>query len=318
MISPSLCCEKLAKQGKMQIMMKSESLDDLKKIFILKSIIELKSLNKTAQRHKVTVSAISQTLKSLELKVGAPLLVRKKSNFEPTETAVALVKKSEPAFQLISQIFHQESDCVLKMDYLDLGAYESLALRVIPQLSSKIHADFPEIRLNFQISRTGQLIKKVRSGELCMALVAETDLGDDLRSDHVADDELGLFYCQNTFGELQLEDLAKYPLGSIAPGDDGVQGYFKQFTQQFPGFKPTVICDSFEILRNLTEKGQVVATLPRRVASCSQKPLSEIRPRGEKWFTGSHSINLVSLKTCDQAEIDYIVKILQEIYQQLG
>ena len=312
-----LCCEKSSEQGRLGKIMKSDSLDDLKKIFILKSVIELKSLNKTAQRHKVTVSAISQTLKSLELKIGVPLLVRKKSNFEPTEKAIALVRKSEPAFQIIEQIFQTESDDALKIGSLDLGAYESLAMRVLPEFSSKIQKDFPDIKLNLQISRTGQLIKKVRSGELCMALVSETDLGSDLRSDHVASDELGLFYCQETFGEIQMKDLKNYPLGSIAPGDDGVQNYFKKFTNQFPGFRPMIVCDSFEILKSLTEKGQAVAILPRRVAASSKNNLTELKASSDKWFSGTHSINLVSLKTCDQTEIDYVVNILKSIYHKL-
>ena len=293
--------------------MKSDSLDDLKKIFVLKSVIELKSLNKTAQRHKVTVSAISQTLKSLEAKIGVPLLIRKKSNFEPTEKAVALVKKSEAAFQLIGEIFQDKNEATLQIGSLDLGTYESLAIRVLPEFSQKIQKDFPKVRLNFQISRTGQLIKKVRSGEICMAVVTETDLGTDLRIDHVSSDELGLFYSKQFFGDLQLKDLKDQPLGSIAPGDDGVQNYFKKFTNQFPNFKPSIVCDSFEILRNLIENGQAVAVLPRRVAALSKAPLSEIKITDPKWFNGSHSINLVSLKTCDQAEVDYIVMLLKTI-----
>lgn len=319
MESLGLCCEKSNEQGRLGKIMKSDSLDDLKKIFILKSVIELKSLNKTAQRHKVTVSAISQTLKSLEIKIGVPLLVRKKSNFEPTEKALALVRKSEPAFQIIGEIFNTDSkDQGLQIGSLDLGAYESLAMRVLPEFSLKIQKDFPEIKLNLQISRTGQLIKKVRTGELCMALVSETDLGTDLRSDHVATDELGIFYCKKTYGEIKFEDLKNYPLGSIAPGDDGVQTYFKKFTNQFSEFRPSIICDSFEILRNLTENGQAVALLPKRVAANSKTPLTELRSSQEKWNSGSHSINLVSLKTCDQAEIDYVVNILKVIYQNLG
>ncbi len=315
MDSLGLCCEKSLERGKVGKIMKSDSLDDLKKIFILKSLIELKSLSKTALRHKVTVSAISQTLKSLELKVGSPLVIRKKLNFEATEKALTLVHKSEPAFKLIEEIFNSDLEKGLQIGSLDLGAYESLAIRVLPEFSLKVQKDFPEIKLNFHISRTGNLVKKVRSGELCMALVVESDQSKDLRSDNVATDELGLYYCPKVFGKIDPRDLINYPMGSIAPGEDGTQNYFKKFTDQFSGFRPTVICDSFEILRNFTENGQAISILPKRVAAGAKNILEEVRPSQDKWFTGKHSINIVSLKSCDQSEIDYVVSIFKSIYE---
>ena len=60
------------------------NVDQIKKLWVLDLIIQSGSLRKAALQAKVSPSAVSQTLSSLERSIGRPLLVRSKGGVTPT------------------------------------------------------------------------------------------------------------------------------------------------------------------------------------------------------------------------------------------
>ncbi len=306
------CCYK-GQQGTKDMKMNSQDFDDLKKIFILKTLVQTGSLIKTAREHRVTASAISQTIKSLEIRVGTTLIVRKDKSWNLTNVGVEWIQKCEPIFKSMEGFFGDSQHVKdLNIKSISLGTYESIALRMVPALTKKIKLDFPKIKLQFHISRTADLVKRLRSGELCLAVVTEIEFDADLKSEILFEDSLGLYVSPQTKGDSGWEQLSMMNHGVISGGQDGLPHYFKEFLRQIPKFQANVVCDSFEVLREMAEVGETVVVLPRRVAAKSKDRLRDITPKNLK-HSGKHKIYLLALKDCDQREYSYVAKVLTSL-----
>jgi len=306
--------------------MKSYRYEDIRKILIAKTIAESGSMQKAARELKVTPSAVSQSLAALEKKVGAPLFLRDQGRAIPTDACLNLLKKAQPALSALDSLFENESN-PLQIDYLDLGTYESLAHSILADFVGQLRKSHPNVRFNMIVSRTPELLKKLRTGELCTAMIVETEGMERLRLDEVAKDGLGLFIAAKHADRLEnweaIEDLG---LGLISTGMDGVPPYLRKFLKQFgPKPKISMTSDSYEVLRRAAESGLIAAVLPRRVALRRPSELVEVRTfRGKpKSEEGEHKIYLASMDRCDEDEAKFLARIARqcferERYSQLG
>ena len=76
----------------------------LKKIWVLKFIVEAGSLKKAAQMTKVSPSAVSQTLSALEKIYKKPLIERKNNTIKPTKDALELLECAAPVFSSLEKL----------------------------------------------------------------------------------------------------------------------------------------------------------------------------------------------------------------------
>lgn len=293
-------------------MIKSSKFDDLKKIYVLRTLSEEKSLNKTAQIHKVTPSAVSQSIKTLEINLGYPVIIKQDDSWKLTEKGQALIDQMKVIFDAMTDISGLEPEEGLKIGSLAIGTYESLALDLVQQLSADIRADFPNVKLNFQIDRSANLIKKIQSGELCLSIVTQNDfMPDSFLTSTLVEDTLGLYTAAaneiNDSSEVHNTEI----IGMISSHGDGLPRYFKKFLDQIPELRPNFICDSFEVLRNLAEAGTATVILPQRVAKKSGTKLKKINIKNQN-FDGKHQIQLIASGTCDRKEFDYVLSLLKQ------
>ena len=285
--------------------MKNTQFDDLKKIYLLKTFNEQGSLNKTAQIHKVTPSAVSQSIKSLETNLGYPVIIKIQDSWQMTEKGKLLLQMAEKVFQALETSFPESKSTDLQIASLSIGTYESIALDVIHNFSHKIRLDFPEVKLNFQISRNSDLIKKIQSGELCLAIISQHDeIPTGFMTKTLFTDHLGI-YASPALGITSLSEITDQMMGVISTGANGLPSYFKKFLKENFEFKPNLVCDSFEVLRELAEKADAVVILPKRVAAKSRVPLTELATPITR-STGEHKILLVASETCDRQEFEYV------------
>ncbi len=284
------------------------NVDQIKKLWVLDLIIQSGSLKKAALQAKVSPSAISQSLSSLEESVGKPLLVRDRGAITPTQEALSILEVVRPAFEAFDRLRDLNHAPVPKLTWLNFGTYESIAIDILPGLIHSLRKKMPHLRLGLRISRTSNLLTMVRKGELCSALITEIDdLGRFYVKD-VAEDRLGLYVssrlpiAQEGWGAIE-----KFGIGSLAPGKDGFPRYFAKFMKQLDSVRPFILSDSFETLRAAATAGSLVAVLPHRVAMRDDN-LLEITPPKSKAFkeTGKHKICIISQSSCDPAETDFL------------
>lgn len=293
--------------------------DDIRKIMIVKVIVESGSMQKAAKEIKVTPSAISQSLSSLEKSLGTPLFLRDQGRLVATDACTKLLEKAGPALLALDSLFEQKPEKV-RIDYLDLGAYESLAHSVLADFVRQLRSEHPQVKFNMVVSRTSELLKKLRTGELCTALVAETEGMDRLKLEEVAKDEMGLFLAKN-LGHLaeDWEAIRALGFGLISTSSDGVPTYLRKFLKQL-GSNPkvTLTSDSYEVLRRAAVNGLAVAVLPLRVGQRNQHDLVEIKKFNgvERKIFGEHKIYLASMDRCDEKESAYLAAVARDCFQR--
>ena len=290
--------------------------EEAKRIWVLKVIVEAGSLKQAAATLKVTPSAISQSLRALEESLGKVLLVRNRGLVEATPEAIAILEKVSPAFAAFEKVFEKENK-PMQIGSLSFGTYESLAIDVIPHLLAHLRLKIPKIRLKMTTARTAQLLTQVRKGELCMALIPETDDLDRLYTIDVATDTLGFFAAKELVAQNPGWNLVdKIGLGMISSGQNGFPLYYSRFLRAAKlSSNPVLSSDSIEVIRGSAEAGGVVALLPRSQAEKSKGLLVEIKPPQGVSDNGEHRIVLVSPANCDREESDFLADELRAIFQ---
>ena len=294
-------------------MTKLDGVEHAKKLWILEQVLETGSFRAAALKAKVSTPAISQAVSNLERLVGKPLLIRKDGKVFPTDAAERLLKVTKPAIQALRELsIRVESADTPNIAWISFGAYESLAVDLLPKLTERLQAKLPKLKLTVRIANNNALATMVRNGELCAAVVEENDNLGRLLSVPVAQDRLGFYVSAKTpQSERSLETLRS--IGTISPGPDGYARYYTKFIQATLGktFKPSVLSDSYEALRSSAVYGSVMAVLPSRVANRRSGELVEITPPNQaKGSNGSHQILLISQPNCDPEEIQFLTSAI--------
>ena len=286
------------------------NVDQIKKLWVLDLVIQQGSLKKASLHAKVSASAVSQTISSLEKSFGKPLLIRDRGSIEPTSDAIALLEIIRPAFQAFERLRDLNREPVPKISWMNFGTYESIAIDLLPGLINSLRQKLPNLRLELRISRTPNLLTMVRKGELGSALITEVDELGRFYVKDVTEDRLGLYISRR----LSIVDdgwpaIRTLGFGSLAPGKSGLPRYFTKFIKQYDLAKPAILSDSFETLRAACSAGAIVAILPNRVAR-RMDDLTELLPKPHSGKiakeTGRHKIYVVSQINCDRVEADFV------------
>ena len=290
-------------------MTKLDGVEHAKKLWILEQVLETGSFRAAALKAKVSTPAISQAVANLERLVGKPLLVRKDGKVFATGAADQLLLVAKPAIQALRELsIRVENSEVPDIAWISFGANESLAVDLLPRLTKQLQSKLPKLKLTVRVAGNATLASMVRNGELCAAVVEESDNLGRLLSVPVGQDRLGFYVSAETPKPEQIWDTSR-AIGTISPGSDGHARYYSKFVQAAFGknFKPSVLSDSYEALRSSAVYGSVMAILPARVAHRRPDELVEVVPPNPmESSNGSHQILLISQPNCDPVEIQFL------------
>ncbi len=170
--------------------MTNDSISDLRKLLVLKTVVETGSFRSAARVLGITPSAVSQGLHGLEKKLGKAMLIRDNGAIRVTDDGLELLRQVAPAFAALEGLNKRPKE--LSIGRLDLGSYEALASELFPSMINQLRLDHPKAKLNLVTARSSVLLQKLRSGELCTAFIAESDDLNGLTTETVAEDELGI------------------------------------------------------------------------------------------------------------------------------
>ena len=300
-------------------MMDLNQIPQLRKIFILHAVVTEGSFRGAARRLKVTPSAISQAISSLENELSTNLFIRHQQQITPTLNAQKLLAKVADALAIFSDLFAVETS-EFRIGKLDLGIYESIAIASLPALLKKLREEHGNFKFNVVIARTHQLLKKLRSGELCTAIVTDSEDLENVRKEIITEDELGIFLAKDSpFHEDPSKCISHLGIGSISPGSNGHPVYYKKFVESFgKNFRPNIFSDSLEVLKALTAQGMITAILPKKVVAHHHdagnlREITHCFPRKNP-VTGAHKIVLAYLDKCGQEEAIYLARLMQNYY----
>jgi DNA-binding transcriptional LysR family regulator len=164
---------------------------DLAALHIFKTVAETGGITKAAARLHRVQSNVTTRVKQLEESLGTPLFHRHKRRLTLSAEGKLLLAYAERLLRLSS-----EAQAALRSGAprgtLRIGALESTAATRLPQLLSRYHAAYPEVRLELVTGTSGALVARVLGGDIEAAFVAEPFTAEGLESHHAFTEELVL------------------------------------------------------------------------------------------------------------------------------
>ncbi len=165
--------------------MTQDSLDDLRAFL---AVARERSFTRAAAQLGVSQSALSQTLRSLEARLGLRLLTRTTRSVAPTEAGERLLRAVEPAFDQISAGLAALGELRDKpAGTVRITATENVAASVLWPALARLLPDYPDIKVEIAIDYglTDIVAERfdagVRPGEIVAQGMIAVRIGPDLR-----------------------------------------------------------------------------------------------------------------------------------------
>lgn len=242
------------------------------KLWLLSLVKRKGSLAGAALEARVSASAVSQALSQLEGILDLTLLERGSRGVRLTAEGERLLATLRPALQAFDGFDRASVVDGEALRRLRLGAYESIAVDLLPRFVPALRTRFPRMEIELCISRSRELLEKCRHGDLDVVFVADPTHAPNL---HVRD------YAQDTYGVFVARSHLKGPVregtlpalverlgfGALTIDDKHHTRSFRRYLKALPHpVRPTLETESFEVILALVRGGAVVGALPLRVA----------------------------------------------------
>jgi DNA-binding transcriptional LysR family regulator len=144
---------------------------EMLKIFC--DLVELESFSKTAEKHLLSQSAVSQQLAQLELVHKVQLLDRKKRPPVPTAAGQLLYDTCKDIIGRYEQ-FKRELNALQKPSAgrINVAAIYSIGMHTLPDYVKKFMVKYPDVNVHIEYLSSGRIYELVLSGEVDIGLVA--------------------------------------------------------------------------------------------------------------------------------------------------
>jgi len=136
-------------------------------------IAELRSLSKTAEKHLLTQSAVSQQLAQLELSHKCQLINRKKRPLELTKEGQLFYKAAKDMVDRYEQL-NSDLNALKKSSgaRINVAAIYSIGMHTLPDYVKKFMVNYPNVNVHIEYLSSVQIYELVLSGGVDVGLVA--------------------------------------------------------------------------------------------------------------------------------------------------
>lgn len=125
------------------------------------------NLLKAADESFITQSGLSRSIKSLEDRLGVPLLVRKPKGVEPTIYGECLIKRAKLILNEVARSIEEVRAIEeARTGNVRFGITQNYASYVVPDILSDLAAERPDMSIEVQTGGFLELIEQVKSEEL--------------------------------------------------------------------------------------------------------------------------------------------------------
>jgi LysR family hydrogen peroxide-inducible transcriptional activator len=278
------------------------------KLWLLSRFAEHRSFKLAAADASITVSALSQSIASLERVLGKTLVVRARGAMALTEDGADVLARAEPIFRAVSALTRGHSQqAPTKPQRLRFGLYETIASRHLPRLIPVLRREFPSLSIHLRTARSSTLEQLLRAGELDAIVVARDPDQGGSTVDTLAKGEFGLFVSPEKH-PLGWEAVRCLGLATLAPARGAHPAYLRRFLDDHARFlrqrgvppRIAMTSDSIETLLRLAAAGFVVSALPLRAGRRFPGELVQMHaPAQTRLDRGAHQLCLVTRSSVD-------------------
>src|ERR1700730_12297580 len=146
---------------------------DTRQLAAFCAVVERKSFSQAAERLGVTQPAVSLQIRSLEQRLGRPLLHRPARRVEQTEAGRRLYASAQRLLALEEHLLEEldADDEGAITGTLELGASTGPGGTVVPLLLCEFQEQHPDVRVRLTVSDTQTLVDRVADRELELGIV---------------------------------------------------------------------------------------------------------------------------------------------------
>ena len=157
------------------------------------AVADERTFTRAAERVFRTQPALSQSIKKLEIELGAPLFMRDNGDVSLTEAgkllehyAQRMLKLRDEATRAIAQLQNLESGT------LSIAAHESAALYLLPNAILHFLQLFPDVKVSMKRARLAEIPRMVLDREIQIGFLKEAPAFQELESIDVHADRMAL------------------------------------------------------------------------------------------------------------------------------
>lgn len=270
------------------------------------------SLREAAARLGLAPSSLSEKIQVLEGHYGRSLVERTSGALHLTpfgEELVLLAREPLRALARLAPGVAKEAPRSLR-----IGAYESLAIHTMPELTGSLLQLPGVLRVEVRTGRSPSLLSDVARGVVDIAVVVGVPDDDRLRAVVVAEDELTLVRPKTLAETEARRRVAEGRWVGLAPGRGGHPRFYRTFQNRaaLTG-APLLACDSFEVVRAVALGSSLPALLPRRVALRGPREFAFLAVSPEASLTSRHSLVAACRHQSDSTSFETFVAKLRAV-----
>ncbi|QGN55876.1 LysR family transcriptional regulator [Novosphingobium sp. Gsoil 351] len=238
----------------------------------LMAAVEHRNLLKAADKTFISQSGLSRSIKSLEHRLGVPLLIRGPKGVEPTVYGQSVLRRAKVILNEVAKSI-QEVRAIeqARVGEVTFGITPNYATYLVPQLLAALHRDRPGLRVTVITDGFVELIERVKSESIDFAfgligqvrrsdgIVIETIRAHRARVMAAADHPLA------RAGVCTSEDLARAEWAML--NGEGVQRSFGLFFENrgLPVPAQVMRSNSISLVRQMVKDSNVLSILPEEV-----------------------------------------------------
>jgi LysR family cyn operon transcriptional activator len=166
---------------------------ELRHLRYFDAVAETLNFTRAAERLHVTQSTLSHQVRQLEEELGTALFDRSGKQVRLTEAGEVLRSHMTPAMQQIDlglQALRSPGEAIT--GHIRLGTTPSFNTQMVPQCVATLLKSYPGVQVNVEELAAGQILKRLRSGHLDMAVSYPPGEGGDLWFEPLYNEELRL------------------------------------------------------------------------------------------------------------------------------
>ena len=226
------------------------------------------SFSQASRQLYISQSAVSQSIKSLEQKLGHPLFLRNTKKVTLTPEGEALLRHVEPAVNLLYEGENQLLNSPSVEAPLRIGASDTICRYFLVPYLERFHKAFPNAHIKVTNATSIKCTELLENGQvdLIVANYPNVYLGS-LASFRKIRDFHDVFIANQSFAELQgkklsLKELQRYPIIMLDRKSTTSEFLHSLFQQHQLDLVPEIELSSNDLLIDLARIGLGIAFIP--------------------------------------------------------
>ncbi len=226
------------------------------------------SFSAASKQLYISQSAVSQSIKALEKKLGQQLFLRSTKKVRLTAEGEELLRHIEPAISLIQRGEAQLLDTEATGGQIRIGASDTICRYFLVPYLERLHKEFPKAHIKVTNATSIRCVELLESGQVDLIVVntpnSHLNSTAQVRTIHTFRD---VFIANDAFSELKgqkvsLKKLLEYPLLMLTKKSTTSEFMHQLFQERKLDLIPEIELTSNDLLVDLARIGLGIALIP--------------------------------------------------------